>query len=74
MFRGSARVQELMVELWGPVLDRARAQGKIRDGIDNDRAVEWIRNVHAMLTMRVDYSETKQTEMLRDFLVPAITR
>ena len=63
-----------MVELWGPVLDRARAQGKIRDGIDNDRAVEWIRNVHAMLTMRVDYSETKQAEMLRDFLVPAITR
>lgn len=74
MFRGSPRVQELMVDLWGPVLNGARKQGKVRDGIDNDRAVEWIRNVHAMLTMRADYSEEKKAEMLRDFLIPAITK
>lgn len=72
MFRGSPRAQELMVDLWGPLLDTARAEGKVRDSIGNGRAVEWIRNVHAMLTMRVDYSETKAAEMLRDFLVLAI--
>ena len=74
MFRGSPRVQELMVDLWGPVLDKARTIGQIREDIDNENAVEWIRNVHAMLNMRADYSETKKTKMLQDFLVPAIVK
>lgn len=74
MFRGSPRVQQLMIALWGPLLDKARREGKLRDGLDNDRAVEWIRNVHAMLMMRVDYSDEMKAGMLRDFLLPAILK
>lgn len=74
MFRGSPKVQQLMLGIWGPVLDHARAQGRLRDNIGNERAVEWIRNVHAMLTMRVDYSEAEKAGLLRDFLVPSLVR
>lgn len=72
MFRGSPKVQHLMLVIWGPVLDRARDQGRLRDGISNEKAVEWIRNVHAMLTMRVDYDAREREELLRDFLVPSL--
>lgn len=74
MFRGSPMIQQLMLDIWSPVLDRARAEGRIRDGIDNDKIVQWLRNVHAMITMRTDYSEAQQIEMLRDFFVPSIVR
>ncbi|WP_082544920.1 TetR/AcrR family transcriptional regulator [Sphingopyxis sp. Root1497] len=74
MFRGSPMIQQLMLDIWGPVLDRARAEGRIRDGIDNDKIVQWVRNVHAMINMRSDYSEAQQIEMLRDFFVPSIVR
>ncbi|NIJ35950.1 AcrR family transcriptional regulator [Sphingopyxis panaciterrae] len=74
MFRGSPQIQEMMVGLWGPVLDRARAAGRIRDGLDNDRIVHWVRNVHAMLTMRIDYSEEQKAQLLRDFFVPSIVK
>jgi len=72
MFRGSTNVQLAMIELWGPVLGEARAQGRLRPGISTDQAVEWIRNVHAMLIMRDDYDHTRKAFMLRTFLVPAI--
>lgn len=74
MFRGSPMIQQLMLDIWSPVLDRARRAGRIRDGIDNDKIVQWVRNVHAMITMRTDYSEEQQIEMLRDFFVPSILR
>jgi hypothetical protein len=74
MFRGSPMIQQLMLDIWSPVLDRARLAGRIRDGIDNDKIVQWVRNVHAMITMRTDYSEEQQIEMLRDFFVPSILR
>ena len=74
MFRGSPRVQHLMLAIWGPALDRAREHGKLRDGISNEKAVEWIRNVHAMLTMRVDYGDRERAELLGDFLVPSLVK
>lgn len=74
MFRGSANVQLAMIELWGPVFVQARSQGRLRPGISTDQAVEWIRNVHAMLIMRDDYDQARKAFMLRTFLVPAIVR
>lgn len=74
MFRGSPTIQKLMVALWGPILDKARAEGRIRDGLDNDKIVQWIRNVHAMLSMRADYSEEQKVQTLRDFFVPSIVK
>ena len=72
MFRGSPKIQQIMLDLWGPIIDRARTEGVLRDGIPTDWAVEWIRNVHAMATMRDDYSEEQMRKMLKDFLIPSL--
>ncbi|BEU99345.1 TetR/AcrR family transcriptional regulator [Novosphingobium olei] len=72
MFRGSPKVQSVMLEIWGPVFDSARDTGRLRKGMTSDQAVDWIRNVHAMLNMRNDYNEAQQREMLADFVVPSL--
>lgn len=72
MFRGSPKVQAVMLEIWGPVFDSARDTARLREGMTSDQAVDWIRNVHAMLNMRNDYSEAQQREMLANFVVPSL--
>ena len=74
MFRGSPKVQAVMLSLWGPILDDARAAGQIAPNCDNETIVEWIRNIHAMVTKRSDYDENKLRSTLTDFLVPSIVR
>ena len=72
MFRGSNEIQQLMLSLWGPVLDKARARGQLRPGVTNSMAVEWIRNQHSVLTMRDDYDEAAQRHYLSTFVVPSL--
>lgn len=72
MFRGSPKVQAVMLEIWGPVFDEARHAGQLREGVNSNQAVDWIRNVHAMLSMRNDYSEAQKREMLVTFVVPSL--
>jgi AcrR family transcriptional regulator len=74
MFRGSPKVQAVMLDIWGPVFDRARDAGHLRDGMNADQAVEWIRNVHAMLNMRSDYGDEQQREMLAKFVLPSLLK
>lgn len=74
MFGGTPEVHQHMLGLWGPILDRARASGELRKGISNEHAVEWIRNVHALVSLRDDYDEEKQRRVLMDFLVPSLVR
>lgn len=72
LLRGNAEVQRLMLSLWEPILDRARASGELRAGLSNIQAVEWIRNVHGMLTLRDDYSEDERRAVLRAFVLPSL--
>lgn len=72
MFQGSPRVHAVMIDLWGPFIEQARADGRLRSELTTDRVVEWIRNVHAMLNMRGDYDEDCKAEMLQTFLVPSL--
>lgn len=72
MFQGSSLVQQLMISLWGPLIERAKTQGLVRQNLSTESVVEWIRNIHAMLTMREDYGEAEKREMLTKFLVPSI--
>lgn len=71
-FKGSPEIQQLMVDLWSPVLNKARARGQLTDGVSNDEAVEWIRNQHAVLSIRDDYDEARQRQILSWFLVPSL--
>lgn len=72
IFRGSPSVQASMLSVWGPLIDQARAADRLRSDLATEECVEWIRNVHAMLTLRDDYNETRRKEMLTKFLIPAI--
>lgn len=74
MFRGSPKVQAVMLDIWGPVFNKARETGRLRDGMSLDQAVEWIRNVHAMLNMRSDYSDEAQRDMLARFVLPSLLK
>lgn len=72
IFKGTADIQRMMVSLWSPVLDKARARGDLHDGVTNEEAVEWIRNQHATMSVRDDYDEAKQRQILSRFLVPSL--
>jgi AcrR family transcriptional regulator len=72
LLRGTKEIQKLMLSLWSPLLDRARAAGELRSGITNDKAVEWIRNIHGMLSLRGDYEEPELRQLLAAFLVPSL--
>jgi predicted polyphosphate/ATP-dependent NAD kinase len=74
IFKGSAEIQEMMVELWSPVLNKARQRGQLVSDASNEEIVEWIRNQHAVFSLRDDYSEDRQRQILANFLVPSLMR
>ena len=74
LFRGTADIQKVMLSLWSSFLDQAREEGKLRDGISNDQAVEWIRNCHAVANIRDDMGPDEYRTMFQTFLVPSILK
>lgn len=72
LFKGSGEINRVMLEIWSPLIDSARSEGFLRDGLENKDIVEWIRNVHAMLTLRDDYDDDAVRGVLLKFLVPSI--
>lgn len=73
LFRGSKDIQKMMLGLWGPVLNKARSDGKLRAGVTNEQAVAWIRNQHAVLMIREDDEATRRRH-LEAFVVPSLVR
>jgi AcrR family transcriptional regulator len=73
LFRGSKEIQKMMLALWAPVLNKARADGKLRPGVTNEQAVAWIRNQHAVLMIREDDEATRRRH-LETFVVPSLVR
>jgi AcrR family transcriptional regulator len=72
IFGGSEEVRQDMRALWRPLLDQARESGELRADISNEAAVEWIHNIHGIFTIRDDYDEAKQRQILMKFLVPSL--
>ncbi|MEN8722205.1 MAG: TetR/AcrR family transcriptional regulator [Alphaproteobacteria bacterium] len=73
MLRGSPKVREGMMQTWGPVFEKARAQHAIRTDLNDARLVELIISVHSLLFMRDDQTDDERRQFLQDFLVPAVT-
>ncbi|BAN00864.1 TetR/AcrR family transcriptional regulator [Ilumatobacter coccineus] len=63
-----------MVESWGPLIERARDAGRVRDGLSNERAVELIITVHAVALLRDDLGQTGRRALFRDLLVAAVLK
>lgn len=72
IFRGSDDILAVTKRLWGPLLAKAREEGLINPDISDERYLDWIQQIEAVLSMRDDFSEEAQRQMLRDFLVPSI--
>lgn len=72
LFAGSQEIDLIMQSLWQNLLDQARAKGQLRANITNEEAVEWIRNVHAMLRMHPNYNQTKRRQILQKFVVSSL--
>lgn len=69
----SAAMHHLVAELWRPLFDRGRAEGKLRTDVDDDQMVEWIRGVYLMLMLRSDLDAEGDRAMVRAFLLRSIS-
>ena len=58
---------------WFPVIEKGRQHGTVRSDLSNERIVEIIISIHALLTMRDDDDPDDQRAFLKDVLIPAIT-
>lgn len=59
--------------IWDSAIAMGREQGAVRQDLSNERIVELIIGIQALLLMRDDYGPTEQRTFLQDVLVPAIT-
>lgn len=67
-----SQMQGIVIEILGPMLDRARARNELRPGIDNERIVEWLRGIYLMLIMREDLDADAERALIRDFVLPSL--
>jgi AcrR family transcriptional regulator len=66
-------MQDIVLDVLGPMFERAREHGEIRTDISNDRAAEWLRGVYLMLILREDLDTNSEKAMISDFVVPSLT-
>jgi|HubBroStandDraft_3_1064219.scaffolds.fasta_scaffold93548_2 AcrR family transcriptional regulator len=72
LYRGTKEIHQIMMEIWGPLLDRARASGELRQDLTNSQIVDWIRHVHASLAIRDDLDAAARRKILENFLLPSV--
>ena len=61
-----------VLESWSVVLDRGRAQGRVRTDLSNERIVELIMTVHTVALLRDDLGRDGRRALFRDLLVGAV--
>lgn len=73
LFRGTDQIFSDMCDIWFPLIEEGRKQQRVRKDLSNERIIEIIISIHALLLMRDDYGVAKQRGFLNDVLLPAIT-
>ncbi|MBF6148831.1 TetR/AcrR family transcriptional regulator [Nocardia aobensis] len=72
---GTSRLaSDLTLEMWGPILDRARETGELRQDITNEEACEWLALVQLILVGRLDFEDPDDPahrRLLETFMLPA---
>ena len=71
LIRGNDQVYKANQEIWLTAINEGRTQGVIKKNLPDDRIIEIIASIHALLLMRDD-GPAKQREFLKDVLLPAI--
>ena len=72
LLRGNERIYKANQDIWLTAIEEARREGAIKPHLSNDRIIEIIASIHALLLMRDD-TPVKQRAFLKDVLLPAIT-
>jgi AcrR family transcriptional regulator len=73
MERPGSPTHRMMMDLWSPIFDRGRAEGVLRDDVDDEELVEWLMMSHNTLYQRRDLSLDRVAVMIRRFVVPSFT-
>lgn len=72
LIRGDERTYKTMLDIWLTAINEGRQEGVIKPNLSDDRIIEIIASIHALLVMRDDPPE-KQRAFLKDVMLPAIT-
>ena len=71
LIRGNERIYKTNQDIWLTAIDEGRQAGVVRQSLSDDRIIEIIESIHALLLMRDD-PPAKQRAFLKDVLLPAI--
>lgn len=72
LFGPSDQLKTDIVELWSVPILAGREKNAVRTDLSDERIVDLLSNLHALLLIRDDYDEAQQREFLTDFLLPAL--
>lgn len=73
MVRGNRATRQYMIEFWGPILDKGRAEGLIKPSLGNDRIFEMMMSIIAILLMRDDQDDAERRRFMEDMLAAIFT-
>ena len=71
LIRGNERTRNVMLDIWRTAIDEGRRAGVVKSNLSDDRILDIISSLHALLIMR-DEGPAKQRKFLKDVLLPAI--
>ena len=71
LLRGNERIYKANQDIWLTAIEEGRQEGVVKQDLSDDRIIEIIASIHALLVMRDD-NPAKQREFLKDVLLPAI--
>ena len=71
LIRGNERIYKANQDIWLTAIDEGRQAGVVKQNLSDDRIIEIIASIHALLLMRDD-PPAKQRAFLKDVLLPAI--
>ena len=71
LLQGNERVYKTNQDIWVDVIAAGRKEGVVKKNLTDDRIIEIIRSLNALLVMRNE-SPSNQRAFLKDVLIPAI--
>lgn len=60
--------------IWQQTFDRARTEGKLRPDLTDVGIATWLRSVHYVLLVRQDLTPKGQEALLREYVLPALSK
>lgn len=74
LLAGNEGILRGLGEIWFPIIEKGRKDGRVRDQLSNERIIEIIIGMQTFLLMRDDYGRKERKAFLEDVLVPTILK